>query len=960
MGIRLTGISTPFVGAEWEYTDKGEHVTPFIISPDQRIKVFISSICGDNGKFDRVRANLKKVIEDTKLADVYLFEAEDASTLSAGEHYVWALEDSDVCIFLIDNANGVTPGVQKEIDTVKRCNIKSLYYFCDETTKEKTALEQSLMGVTYAKSKTVHKFDDLSQDGARALINDIVTVYLNYCRGRLVSKPQYPDDTFRLTDLPENASFHVPTIPKTVVNNIDKCKDYILKLSLGYSVKSLLNEEIKSNEIDEWGEQFLAVLFEAKSIKNFNTGMFLETLKAQQDETYFSIVSIRWQAIQSHFLGDIEKCIEYLEDALKLSKDTFQPSWVIQDILIDLRNEHWVYNTANNCFSESSAQKELDEIEENVNYPVLDRINESLQEKYISGLYKKKTESPYTVTLGNNYNQYGALLASSFMVSFYNGSLTHILLYYDKIRDFLFYLCCKYDDWKFRKDLLKLAIFAGKDKEIKGIQDSYPEVLNEMNEKDAEEIMEFCNNHPILYRRISSQLLAFGVIGYYLNDSDYVKYEDQIINTIKEWLISEHSVVAIGQNVFTCLTGIAYRMSQDILAEICCLFMENHYRRWYVDMFKFIANRININNMSEKYVQSLIQHIIEVLEDEQERQQIQYAPSFLYVLRKQNRDATDKLEAKIAEYIPEFYSGIYKLETTSDKLEGFPEFVQRYIKRIEGSNATQGKNGHYFSHGTRDIATVRAVLMEDGSTCSGDIMDSLIFTVSNTLLVSKEGIDIKLDAIYLLTCIVIKYPEDFIRNEDVFERIIKKKEDILDIDNTLMSSNIDKVSLKIAIALLYTAMGGDGYIDILEGMSCILNDTATIISVTRTIIKYLETDDSIMFPKNIETVVLQNALQWLRFDYLDIKWNATRILFMLIRNSENENLVNQKIINLIDTECVYIKNLILQQIYVTDGIFEKTREYVLTKCENDPCFVVRMVCAEVQAKHRAETNVRSS
>lgn len=41
MGIRLTGISTPFGGAEWEYTDKQkDYAAPIVISPDQRIKVF--------------------------------------------------------------------------------------------------------------------------------------------------------------------------------------------------------------------------------------------------------------------------------------------------------------------------------------------------------------------------------------------------------------------------------------------------------------------------------------------------------------------------------------------------------------------------------------------------------------------------------------------------------------------------------------------------------------------------------------------------------------------------------------------------------------------------------------------------------------------------------------------------------------------------------------------------------
>lgn len=318
---------------------------------------------------------------------------------------------------MIDNADGVAAGVQKEIDTVKRHNIKSLYYFCDETTKEKTALEQSIIGATFAKSKTVHQFDELSRDGARALINDIVTIYLNYCRGRLVSKPEDIDDGFHAVNLQENASYHAPAMPKTILNNIDKCKEYILKQTLGFSSGNPFHKTVKTNEIDEWGVQFLPVLFEERSIKHFNTGMFLDTLKEQQTDEYFQIVCIRWQAIQAHFLGDIAKCIESLEAALKLSKETKQPAWVIQDILIDLRNQHWILNTANNCYTESHAQKELRESKEDVYYPVLDRIHSSLHEKYIGGLYKKKTESPYSVTIGNDFSQYVALLASSFIVS---------------------------------------------------------------------------------------------------------------------------------------------------------------------------------------------------------------------------------------------------------------------------------------------------------------------------------------------------------------------------------------------------------------------------------------------------------------------------------------------------------------------------------------------------------------
>ena len=46
MGVRLTSISTPVGGVSWEYTKAEGRSTPLLISPGQKIKVFISSICG--------------------------------------------------------------------------------------------------------------------------------------------------------------------------------------------------------------------------------------------------------------------------------------------------------------------------------------------------------------------------------------------------------------------------------------------------------------------------------------------------------------------------------------------------------------------------------------------------------------------------------------------------------------------------------------------------------------------------------------------------------------------------------------------------------------------------------------------------------------------------------------------------------------------------------------------------
>lgn len=213
---------------------------------------------------------LKKLIELTELADVYTFESKEASTLSAGNHYRFALEDSNVCIFLIDNADGIASGVQKEIDIVKNKNIRAIYYFCDEISKEKTAVEESLIGEKFTKCKTIHKFSSLSENGAQGLINDITEIYHHYCKGRMFLPQEDETQEFLQFDISNLQKQQMITTPKSVLKNVDKCTKYILKLISINSGRKYPNDIEKTSFIDEWGVEFLPILFEGKSIKNFN------------------------------------------------------------------------------------------------------------------------------------------------------------------------------------------------------------------------------------------------------------------------------------------------------------------------------------------------------------------------------------------------------------------------------------------------------------------------------------------------------------------------------------------------------------------------------------------------------------------------------------------------------------------------------------------------------------------
>lgn len=227
-------------------------------------------------------------------------------------------------------------------------------------------------------------------------------------------------------------------------------------------------------------------------------------------------------------------------------------------------------------------------------------------------------------------------------------------------------------------------------------------------------------------------------------------------------------------------------------------------------------------------------------------------------------------------------------------------------------------------------------------------MDTLISSVSDTLLYSKEGIRTKIDAISLLICIVEKYPEDYERNQEKYQKLFEEQDSIEAFDSDIFSENINNVALKIALQFLFVAMGKDAHAKIMELMPYINGDITTTIEVSRVIVEYMEITETVKFPERVDMIVLQNALQWLQSYNNTIRWNATRLLLFLANNPENRTIVNEQVIRLINTANVYIKNLIIRNIQNNPGITAETRQYVYDKCKTDSNYVVRMLGDEIE------------
>lgn len=927
---KLTGVSTPFFGISWDDRKKAERK----FNADHKLQVFISSICNDRGKYDKVRKILKQEIEATGLAEVYLF-SNGPRTTSAINDYIWNVEDSDLCIFIIDNKDGVTKGVQNEIDAANRNNIKSIYYFCSQFSHEKTQLQISLTGPGKPKYNEVESFEELIEKGTQNLIDEIIATYHNYCKGRLREYNGEIEISSMGVDIVASEKVDERFLPKVSLNNIDKSCMYIISKTIEINSRDMSESELKTSVLDDCELNFLKILMGEQPILSFSADTFFEELQKLQDPEHLMIVKLRWNAILAFFKDDIDSCIIELEKAYEEAESKKVSTWILQDILIDIRNIRILKgNIANKYFLE--AQDKLDKFDEQFHYPVLDRINVTIREKYIKGLYTKKIDSPYTVYFGGDYTEYGQLFASAFLIAMYNGSLTHIRLFFDRLKEFMFYFTEKYSDWASRKNLIKYAIVSASEKEIEQIVNAYPEILNSLCAEDAEEIMRFSEVLPIANEKIVAKIKAFGVVGYYLTDEVFAEYEKEIVDTIFDNFNQDNVSHLLGGIVFKNLKKVTVRMSSDRLIEICLLVMKKGYSSWYRDMFRFIE-RIDLTLVTEELRKRLILAFEELLYEEKGKNFL--LDGILIHIRNCDRCNTERLDSILKEKYPQYYDDLYLLNTCGENKQFYLNYITKLENSIQKRNETQGKGGVYSGYAQSNYDFLLVLLgkyvMPDDNT-----IKDLLQLAKHTICESQESVTTKIDAVKFIIMLLGKRTDlcNYFKTDidEIFE-----KRDRLDKSDLWNFSNVEPIALEFGIVLLKSMVSEeDEYYELIKIIALVDDNTATKISIVNMLKNFYEQKNN-KLSSRIETALLSNVLQWLGDSNIDIRWNACNILFELSQRLIKPELVANKLIDLMEHDCGYIKILIIKNladIHISDA----AKKEIFRKADNDSNYLVRI------------------
>lgn len=907
------------------------------MQPSDKIKVFVSSDC-QKPQYLAVRKQIRASLEESGFAKVYLFEDENASTLSAGQHYIYALQDSDVCIFLIDNADGIPPGVKKEIDIATRDNIKSLYYFCNATSENETPLQQSIKGYYFAKHRVVSSFDEFALLSSHGLLDDIVNIYRGYCKGRL------RDADFEVSDKSiQKSVFLASSYSK---QEIIKAKDQCTAFFQNFVLSERMDIE-NSDSLDEYCTKFLEVLFGERIISDFNLNLLLDALGEKQEEKYHAVIHLRWEGIQAYYLDNLEKCAEKMNSALSLARQYELPTWLIKDILIDIRNVIIEQsNMQNTMYAKPEAQEQLEADADVLFYPLLDRFEKEFNARLVSDIIKDRITSPAAVIMGNDVFLFSRLLTSIFVTAMFNGSLTHLTQMYNRVESLAFYLANKYSDWRLKVLYVQMLMMGGLSSTIKKAIDAFSPIISRMNSDDADRIYKFVSHQPIKYDRQISQLEVLKHLWPFFSDGSFAKVSADAANIATDWMHADEPNYFVQQNLFAAMTKIVPRINKDIPTSLCTHVLDNGWVHCHDDAFKLMNGLLGWVDAGDEHYLKLLQSIITLLKKDELTSIHHPFDITLIALRRISKDLSAELDALIREQLPAFYSNEYLLEATSDPVKDYPVFIQDQIATINQRNATQGQNGRYAGYGNNPYTIIGELLATDEVLLGEVPIASIVSACKDTLLAPKQTMGAKMHAAVLLMQLTG-------RNSSMLESCAVQLNEIVQNKSAALSGydlheNLSQLVLDFCIELLFLCLGKASGSDMLHVVAAIQNqdimDRRYVIRAIRKMTKYRALAS---IPSDARLVLMQYTLACCKSeDDFDMRYSAIATLLNVL-SIDNQHIIIPQLIESMVSDNGYVKTLILNNIESVK-VLDKTRyEYILELAQRDNNSFVRQKCLEI-------------
>lgn len=898
-----------------------------------KVKIFISSKCG--GKYTIVRKALKEMLLNTDMTEVYTFETASGSSQAVIESYLHYVNESHLCIFIIDNKDGVSDPVLAEQKRAKTLNKKLIYIFCDEEEKQPTQLQNEIKENFQEKFCVVHEFSDITEKAFQSVMQDIVDTYklkegIHAERSNSANESNVEVtkvDTYKMN--------------KNTFKGFDLTKNELVKI-----VSSFTQEVKDTSELDKLCKNFLQAIIGTNS---FNEEEF-ESLKnlviEKHSKELKNLIELRLNAVKYYFTGKLNECLCQLDLALdEASKNHNIPNWITNDIAIDIRNTQGLLDEMESRFTiDNKGQKLLNENSEPLFYPLIDRIENNINEDLLKKHFSFNTDSPYTTSFGG-LEELFKNIAYCFYVAIIYGSITHIKMTRSRLIEVLKTLCAGYSDHDLYVELMKMLVLNLEDKDIEKIIRTYNQSVDIVNSVDIDSIISSTETLPLPHQRIKAKCLALKYFGYYFTDKQYNTVFNEVYDYINVWVKDNKRIFNMAQYFCGMFKGITHRINNDKIVKFIINVFSNNLRRWFDEACELISY-INFKNVSEEFQLSLLAKFVSYVNNEEERKNISRFNDALIHFRNTSSVGMKLLDDAVKKSMTDFFDNMYTLEIFNHEESVSFNFIQKYIDIIHNQNEEQGKNGIYYGYGNDAYRTIRNIIEYNNIQLEWSKIIIIIDALFETIVAKNQEIHAKNSAILLIIYLRNKFTnnqgwQDYIDKISISKDIILTGKEIgmfekdtlslLQLNFTLLLICFGKCDKEFAINTLISANQLDDY----ETIQALQYIDELLINA-----EYSKIDSLII------AFILQFASAKSYHKERDIRFFAVKCLIQLT-HSPYQKLALEQLSKIMDTCTSEIKIAIISRAKQIETDDKTLINYIIQKGKVDNNYLVRKAASEL-------------
>lgn len=909
-----------------------------------KLRVFISSKCG--GKYTIARKSLQKLLEVTGLIETYVFETDPASSEDTQSAYLKYVDDSNLCIFLVDNNDGVPPAVLSEEKRAKDKHLRLLYLFCDENKKEPTPMQEGIKASLSQKYLVVHEFSDIVSEAYDSVMQDVIAVYKIKDEPFSSEKGEVEPTADKYLN-PETHSLMATSFSKypRVANVLTK---KILPVNpLKRDAEATPLERLLSNHLQ-------TVIFEKPFYEGIIDSISSEVLKENNGEIC-EVLPLRYQAQKYYYLTKYDDCLTLLQQAISIVMEKKSiPTWIANDIAIDIRYVQGRIDERNSAITlENPGQKLIDTSDEPVYFPYLDRQVENMQEEIAKKYYSQLTISPYTTNYGG-LDQIFAPLANAFCIAEIHGSIVQTEITRDRLISIYSMLCTLYEDHDLLVEYIKLLITNRDAKKLDAVIRTYNQSIDILNGQDMDAISDCINNMFNPVHQIMSKYLMASRLGYYMSDTAYSVLYKKLIEYAMRWVGDDSRIFNVNTYIFDFFRLNTHRAEgKDIVAFVCEVF-HHGLARFYMDCFKVLRNLDFVTLEYEDQIK-VKEILIDVTSKENEHLFGQYYSSAIIRFCKTTDVPYEDLEAIIAEKDQYFYKHMFLLEMSAQRDRDFSEHIKSYLEKARSCNKTQGMNGAYSGYAYESLDVVYSIIKTEAIVLNTELLKSIIDVGLETLSSEKQTIQAKRAAVNLLLLAYFRSREQ----EEIWNEVSKQmtaNAAIFSVGKEMVffSKDTNHV-LSFQYRLFLHGSFESNYEGLLDQLySTDSSEAYTIVQFLQIISDFLECAKDQLEDESLISAFLYYCIFMSQHKERDVKYHAVICLIELTNFVNAKRLALFHLSQIMDSGTQAVKIAILtrlNQIQINEG--DSYLKQIINKGKADSNYLVRYVAMRENHKPSA-------